>query len=99
MTKGEIAWKMFIAALYLLAAPIYAAKWLLKAEESFSRMQTVRQGFVVCPHCHFQNPLDILAQCRRCARAEFGSRLFCTNCKQVTKAFPCDRCTATIQVL
>ena len=63
------------------------------------RVPALRSAFVNCPHCGFRNPLDVLASCRRCGTTEFGSRLFCTTCKQLTKAFACDRCTATIKVL
>jgi hypothetical protein len=99
MKKLSIAWYVMLAFLYVLAAPIYLAKWLRRAADSLFRLPALRQGFVDCPHCGFRNPLDILALCRRCGMAEFGSRLYCTTCKQVTKAFPCDRCTATIRVL
>ncbi|HEV7486332.1 MAG TPA: hypothetical protein VGQ65_11680 [Thermoanaerobaculia bacterium] len=99
MKKLTIAWNATLALLYVLALPIYAAKWLRRAVESLFNLSELRKGFIDCPHCGFRNPLDILALCRRCGMAEFGSRLYCTTCKQVTKAFPCDRCTAAIRVL
>lgn len=85
--------------LYVLASPIYLIQALRRAMKAVSRMPALRSGFVNCPHCGFRNPLDILASCRRCGTTEFGSRLFCSTCKQLTKAFACDRCTATIRVL
>lgn len=89
-----------IATLYVLASPIYLVQWLLRAGKAISRMPALRSGFIECPHCGFRNPLDILATCKRCGTTEFGSRLICTNgCKQLSKAFSCDRCTATIKVL
>lgn len=88
-----------IAALYVLASPIYLVQWLLRARKAISRMPALRTGFIECPHCGFRNPLDILASCKRCGTTEFGSRLICTGCKQLSKAFACDRCTATIKVL
>jgi hypothetical protein len=99
MKKLTIAWNVTLAVLYVLALPIYAAKWMRRAVESTSHLSALRKGFIDCPHCRFRNPLDILALCRRCATAEFGSRLYCSTCKQVMKAFACDRCTATIKVL
>jgi predicted RNA-binding Zn-ribbon protein involved in translation (DUF1610 family) len=88
-----------IAALYVLASPIYLVQWLLRARKAISRIPALRSGFIECPHCGFRNPLDILAACRRDGTVEFGSRLYCSTCKQLTKAFACDRCTATIKVL
>ncbi|HEV7764011.1 MAG TPA: hypothetical protein VGQ76_03315 [Thermoanaerobaculia bacterium] len=99
MKKLTIAWHITVAFLHVLALPIYAAKWLRRTMDSRLRTSALRQGFVDCPHCGFRNALDILALCRRCGTAEFGSRLYCTTCKQVTTAFPCNRCTATIKVL
>lgn len=99
MKKQTIAWHITVALLYVLALPIYAAKWLRRAADWRLRSSALKQGFVYCPHCGFRNPVDILALCRRCGTSEFGSRLYCTNCRQVTRAFPCDRCTATVRVL
>jgi hypothetical protein len=99
MTKPPVAWSATLALLYMLAFPIYAARWLRRTVRGIVHLSELRKGFVDCPHCGFRNPLDILALCRRCGSAEFGSRLYCTTCKQVTKAFPCDGCTAGIRVL
>lgn len=88
-----------LGTLYLLASPIYLFQWLRRAAKTLERLPVLRSGFMDCPHCGFRNPLDILASCRRCGTTEFGSRLFCSTCKQLTKAFACDRCTATIKVL
>jgi hypothetical protein len=88
-----------IALLHVLASPIYLVQWLLRARKAIARIPALRSGFINCPHCGFRNPLDVLATCRRDGTTEFGSRLYCSTCKQVTKAFACDRCTATIKVL
>jgi uncharacterized paraquat-inducible protein A len=88
-----------IGLLYLFASPVYVCKWLLTAKKSLQRISALRAGVVACPHCGFSNNLDALMTCRRCGTTEFGSRLYCSNCKQVSKAFACDRCTATIRVL
>ncbi|HYC90564.1 MAG TPA: hypothetical protein VEO54_15210 [Thermoanaerobaculia bacterium] len=92
---GRIA----LGLLYVCASPIFVVQWLRKALKAIGRMPAVRAGFIVCPHCGVRNALDILAACRRCGTTEFGSRLYCTNCKQLSKVFACDRCTATIKVL
>ncbi|MEO8378174.1 MAG: hypothetical protein ABI779_00795 [Acidobacteriota bacterium] len=89
-----------IGLLYVLASPIYLGQWLLRAVKALQRVPTLRSGFINCPHCGFRNPLDILASCKRCGTTEFGSRLLCASgCRQLSKAFACDRCTATIKVL
>lgn len=93
-TRGVI-----LVILYLLAAPTYAVVWLLKVIKILRGFARVKAGRIECPHCAAINVLDRLAMCKRCGVTEFGSRLFCTNCKQVTRSFPCDRCTATIRVL
>jgi predicted RNA-binding Zn-ribbon protein involved in translation (DUF1610 family) len=90
---------VLLGVLYVLASPIYLLQALRRGAKALSRVPALRSGFVNCPHCGFRNPLDVLASCRRCGNTEFGSRLFCTTCKQLTKAFACDRCTATIKVL
>ena len=88
-----------IGLLYVFASPIYFVRWLLGASKALTRMSALRTGVVDCPHCGFANNVDALMTCRRCGTTEFGSRLYCTTCKQVSKAFSCDRCTATIKVL
>ena len=88
-----------VGLLYVFASPIYFVRWLLGASKALTRMSALRTGVVDCPHCGFANNVDALMTCRRCGTTEFGSRLYCTTCKQVSKAFSCDRCTATIKVL
>jgi ribosomal protein S27AE len=91
--------RVAIGLLYVFASPIYVVQWLLRASKALTRMSKLRSGVVTCPHCGFANHVDALMTCRRCGTTEFGSRLYCTTCKQVLKAFACDRCTATIKVL
>ena len=86
---------------YLFASPIYIAMWVLGTRKLLRRFDTVRRGSVQCPNplCRRKNSLNTLASCRRCSTTEFGSRLFCSNCRQVVRAFQCDFCAATIRVL
>lgn len=91
--------RVALVLLYVFASPIYFLKWVLGASKLLQRVSALRSGVVDCPHCGFSNNLDALMTCRRCGTTEFGSRLYCSNCKQVSKAFACDRCTATIKVL
>ena len=92
---------VIVTILYALAAPIYAVKWLLRFVKVLRGFRAVSTGWLDCPHCGTRNPLNILATCRRCGTTDFGSRLFCSNCRQIARAFPCDSpsCTATIRVL
>jgi hypothetical protein len=88
-----------LSLLHIFAAPIYTMKWLLRLTKVLRSFRAARAGWLDCPHCGTRNALNILATCRRCGTTEFGSRLFCGNCRQITRAFPCDVCMATIRVL
>jgi hypothetical protein len=88
-----------VALLYALAAPVYIAKAVLRLARVIAGFGAVRRGWVDCPHCGNRNAFDILATCRRCGVTEFGSRLWCSNCRQTNRGFPCDRCGAFIRVL
>jgi hypothetical protein len=90
---------MGIALLYALAAPVYIAKAVLRFARIATGFRTVRRGWIVCPHCGNRNALDMLAACRRCGVTEFGSRLWCSNCRQANAGFACDACDAFIRVL
>lgn len=99
MSANAVSRWLGIAVLYLLAAPIYLVRWILGTLRTIRKFAAVRAGGIVCPHCRNVNSLDTLATCKRCGTTEFGSRLYCTNCRQTNRAFACDFCTATIKVL
>ena len=88
-----------LVLLYVLASPIFAFLWLRKVGKTLKAYKSIRTGWMVCPHCHERNPVDVLSTCRRCGVTEYGSRLYCTNCKQVTRSFDCSGCGATIKAL
>ncbi len=88
-----------LSALYVLAAPVYAIRFLARTVLTLIRFRQVRSGAVECPHCGTENALDLLATCRRCGITEFGSRLRCSNCGQTNRGFACDACGALIRVL
>ncbi|HEY2091321.1 MAG TPA: hypothetical protein VGJ81_05500 [Thermoanaerobaculia bacterium] len=88
-----------LVALYLFAAPVYVIRFLVRTILTLVRFRQVRSGGVECPHCGRENPLDLLATCRRCGATEFGSRLRCSNCGQTNRGFACDGCGALIRVL
>lgn len=91
--------RLILALLYVLAVPVYLSRWIARNVQTIIRFRAVRAGVVTCPHCHNENALDILATCRRCGVSEFGSRLRCSNCRQLTPGFACDFCGALIRVL
>ncbi len=99
MIKFFLVRSITLALLYVFAAPVYLIRWLIGSHKTLQRFQQVREGIIRCPHCRNVNSLNVLATCKRCGTTEFGSRLFCTNCRQTTKAFACEFCTATIKVL
>jgi uncharacterized paraquat-inducible protein A len=88
-----------LALLYTLAAPVYLVKWLIGTHKALQRFEQARDGILRCRHCGNVNSLNVLATCKRCGTTEFGSRLYCTNCRQTTKAFACEFCSASIKVL
>ena len=88
-----------LGALYILAAPVYIVRSLVRSLLTLIRFRQVRSGAVECPHCGAENALDILATCRRCGVTEFGSRLQCSNCGQSNRGFACGACGALIRVL
>lgn len=99
MIKFFVLRWLILAVLHVLAAPVYLVKRLVGAHTTLRRFAVVRAGVMACPHCHNMNSLNVLATCKRCGTTEFSSRLHCSNCRQTSKAFACDFCTATIRVL
>ncbi|MCG3195113.1 MAG: hypothetical protein DIJKHBIC_04383 [Thermoanaerobaculia bacterium] len=87
-----------LAMLYIFAAPVYLVLAIGQWRKVARGLAIVRQGSIACPHCRFVNPLNVLSTCHRCGVTEFGSRLYCSNCRQVTRWFDCARCHATIKV-
>lgn len=87
-----------LAMLYIFAAPIYFVLAIGQWRKVARGLAIVRHGSIACPHCRFVNPLNVLSTCHRCGVTEFGSRLYCSNCRQVTRWFDCARCHATIKV-
>ncbi len=87
-----------LALLYVFASPIYLVKAIAHWRQIARGLATVRRGEISCPHCSHINPLSVLSTCRRCGVTEFGSRLYCTSCRQVARWFDCARCQATIKV-
>ena len=87
-----------LAMLYIFAAPVYLIRAAIKWRRMAAGLAIARRGSIACPHCRFVNPLNVLSTCHRCGVTEFGSRLYCSSCRQVTRWFDCARCHATIKV-
>ena len=84
--------------LYVLASPVYFVLGVIQWRRVARGLAIVRRGVLPCQHCGHPNPLNVLSTCHRCGVTEFGSRLYCSNCRQVTRWFDCGRCHATIKV-
>jgi len=82
--------------LYVLAAPVYLVRLFLIALRVVRLWRISRLGYVECPHCGEDNPIDALTTCPRCKSTEYGNRLRCTGCGARGTAFPCDACRVTI---
>lgn len=88
-----------LVVLYVLAAPALLVAWLVGLRRTVRKLQLLRAGWVTCTSCGSRNPLNVKATCRRCGITEYGSRLFCTQCRQVSTWFDCASCGASIRVL
>ena len=97
--EKKLVGAVILGLLYILASPIYLLLGVLRFRKLLPGLRAARQGVIDCPYCKTPNPIDILATCRRCGVTEFGSRLYCSACRQVSTRFDCGRCHATIKVL
>ena len=96
MTKTDQAAPGCLVFLYVLAAPVYVLRFYAHALRVFRLWRLVRLGYVDCPHCGTENPLDVLSTCPRCKTTEYGNRLRCTGCGLRGTSFSCDSCGVTI---
>jgi hypothetical protein len=85
--------------LYLLALPAYLLRGTLTLLRLLRLRRISRLGYVDCPHCGAENPIDVLSTCPRCRTTEYGNRLRCTGCDARAISFACDRCGVTIHCL
>jgi hypothetical protein len=85
--------------LLLLALPAYLVRGWLTLLRLWRLRRISRLGYVDCPHCAAENPIDVLTTCPRCKTTEYGNRLRCTGCDARATSFACDRCGVTIHCL
>lgn len=89
----------FLGALYVLAAPVYitlGAFHLYRVLEAFT---VIASGRISCGYCGHENVLNRLATCNRCKATEYGSLLYCSFCRQVSRFLFCEGCGVTLSVV
>ena len=88
-----------LGLMYLFAAPALLVTLLLQLRKDLLAIERIRAGFMECPYCHFQNPLNRMATCAKCRATEPSSVLRCSFCKTTFKTITCDQCSATLRVV
>lgn len=88
-----------LGLMYLFAAPALLLTWILELRKDLLAIERIRTGFMECPYCHFQNPLNRMATCAKCRATEPSSVLRCSFCKTTFKTITCDQCSATLRVV
>jgi hypothetical protein len=88
-----------LGLMYTLAAPALLVKWLLQMRKDLRAIERIRTGFMECPYCNFENPLNRMATCAKCRATEPSSVLRCSFCKTTFKTITCDQCSATLRVV
>jgi len=88
-----------LGLMYALAAPVLLVKWLLQLRKDLLAIERIRTGFMECPYCHHQNPLNRMATCAKCRATEPSSVLRCSFCTTTFKTITCDQCSATLRVV
>lgn len=90
---------LLAVGLHLLAGPAYVVRFVFAVRRLIRLRVISLRGFVTCPHCGEENPIDVLSTCPRCKTSEYGNRLRCTGCGKCGTAFDCDACGVTIHCL
>lgn len=98
MTKGVVK-LAGLALMYTLASPVLLIQWVRSVRKQVAAIERIRTGFMECPYCGWQNPLNRMATCARCRASEPSSVLRCSFCKATFKTITCDQCAATLRVV
>lgn len=88
-----------LALMYTLASPVLLIQWVRNVRKQVAAIERIRTGFMECPYCLWQNPLNRMATCARCRASEPSSVLRCSFCKATFKTITCDQCAATLRVV
>ncbi|HVE70683.1 MAG TPA: hypothetical protein VNI54_04885 [Thermoanaerobaculia bacterium] len=98
-TEKQLLKILGLGLMYLFAAPALLVKWILHLRKDLRAIARIRTGFLECPYCHVQNPLNRMATCAKCRATEPSSVLRCSFCKTTFKTITCDQCSATLRVV
>lgn len=88
-----------LGTLYLFAAPVYFVLGALRLNRLIEAFSIISSGRLTCIHCGHQNVLNRLATCNRCHATEYGSLLYCSFCRQVSRCLACEQCGVTLRVI
>ena len=88
-----------LALMYTLASPVLLIQWVRNVRKQIAAIERIRTGFMECPYCQYQNPLNRMATCAKCRASEPSSVLRCSFCKATFKTITCDQCAATLRVV
>jgi hypothetical protein len=86
-------------ALYILAAPVFAVRWLLDRRAAWRALEPLRRGTIECDICGTVNSLVGLGKCSVCSAVSAGSLTACLHCSTVFPTISCVGCSATLKVL
>ncbi len=90
---------IFLGLAYILAFPFFIPGWIKWLRSKARLQKALSDGWISCPYCRERNPLNEQGTCRRCGFTEYGSRLYCSNCKQVVARWiDCRGCGNSIKV-
>jgi hypothetical protein len=90
---------VLIGTLYLLASPVYLLLGAARLGRTLTAFSTIGSGRVICVHCGHENVLNRFATCNRCHATEYGSLLYCSFCRQVSRCLACEECGVTLRVI
>jgi DNA-directed RNA polymerase subunit M/transcription elongation factor TFIIS len=98
----DLARLLAIGALYLLAAPIYVVRWIIRvATENPRKRAALAAGVMPCPWCAAPVPLARMNTCPKCGFTSPSSLVArCRNCDE--GPFPyaqCPSCGGSVKVL
>ena len=88
-----------LGTLYVLASPIYLALAAFRLYRVLKAFTVIASGRIFCRYCGHENVLNRLATCNRCKATEYGSLLYCSFCRQVSRFLFCEGCGVTLRVI
>lgn len=90
---------LWVAVLYVLAAPVFALKAIARLVVQRRRNALIDTGFLKCRFCGHGNRLDVHVKCPRCGFVEPRSLLIpCSQCGYVPGWIACAKCAASLRL-